>query len=414
MESKRKYAAPLNAEAENDSRAMILRWVEKGSTVLEFGCAYGQMTRYMRDELGCRVYIVEYNPQSYEEAVQYAEDGVCGDILQWEWLEKFQNVGFDRILFTDVLEHLSNPLDALRNAKKLLKPEGKILASIPNTAHNDVVSRLLHGQLDYTEEGLLDETHIHLFTFDSLKKMLRAAGCSIEELQYTRRETGTTEQRDERDGDYRNILLERPDGEIYQFIVKIVPEKNAGGEWKLPDCVMPGGLYVDDGNGFREELRYPLLSDRTGSHSYLCEADAKILQKHVQSFRFDMEEGQSCILERLQATVRDSDGVEMQSFRLEKRTAFLSDDPYMELPLEAEKGDVVSLRASFVTEGREMLCLLPGILKDGEAQLTASEESRKQEKNRYKLRLEETQGQISVLQEEKTGSCDGSQQSGER
>jgi hypothetical protein len=36
----------------NTSTGMILEKIEKGSTVLEFGCATGRMTRYMKEAMG--------------------------------------------------------------------------------------------------------------------------------------------------------------------------------------------------------------------------------------------------------------------------------------------------------------------------------------------------------------------------
>ena len=44
----------------NSSTGRILNKLRPGSVVLEFGCATGRMTRYMKEALGCQVYIVEY------------------------------------------------------------------------------------------------------------------------------------------------------------------------------------------------------------------------------------------------------------------------------------------------------------------------------------------------------------------
>ena len=95
--------------SENTSTGMILSKIEKGSTVLEFGCAEGRMTRYMQQTLDCRVYIVELDKAAYDTAAQYAADGVCGDIMDFVWAEKFGHIGFDTIIFADVLEHLPEP-----------------------------------------------------------------------------------------------------------------------------------------------------------------------------------------------------------------------------------------------------------------------------------------------------------------
>ena len=57
-------------------------------------------------------------------ALAYAEDGLCDDIMQFQWVEKFQNIAFDAIVFADVLEHLTEPERVLCEAGKLLKENG--------------------------------------------------------------------------------------------------------------------------------------------------------------------------------------------------------------------------------------------------------------------------------------------------
>ena len=57
------------------STGIILNKIQKGSVVLEFGCATGRMTRYMKEALGCDVYIVEYEASAFEKAKVYAKDG---------------------------------------------------------------------------------------------------------------------------------------------------------------------------------------------------------------------------------------------------------------------------------------------------------------------------------------------------
>lgn len=91
----------------------------------------GRLTKYMKESLDCRVYIVELDPEAYASARPFAEDGVCGDIEKGEWLEKFSSCQFDYILFADVLEHLRDPEKALRQAATLLKEQGEVIVSLP-------------------------------------------------------------------------------------------------------------------------------------------------------------------------------------------------------------------------------------------------------------------------------------------
>ena len=94
--SKYDYDLELN---ENSSTGQIIKEIAPKSVVLEFGCAAGRMTKYMSNVLDCKVYIVEYCKEDYDKAITYAVDGVCGDITEFKWLDKFGNVQFDYIIY---------------------------------------------------------------------------------------------------------------------------------------------------------------------------------------------------------------------------------------------------------------------------------------------------------------------------
>ncbi|WP_124064811.1 methyltransferase domain-containing protein [Clostridium sp. E02] len=93
---------------------------------------------------------------------------------------------FDYIIFGDVLEHLHEPQDVLINMKRYLKPNGAILASIPNVMHISVIHNLLNGLWTYEESGILDKTHLRFFTKTEITRMFSRAGYEIEEMGNTR------------------------------------------------------------------------------------------------------------------------------------------------------------------------------------------------------------------------------------
>ena len=137
------------------------------------------MTRYMRDELLCSVSIIEYDQAAFNLAIQYASDGICADLMGEEWVEYFKSRQFDYILFADVLEHLYDPQAVLKKAAALLCEGGTILASIPNVAHGDILVNLWDGKWNYTNVGLLDQTHIRFFAKNNLKDCWESAGFSM-------------------------------------------------------------------------------------------------------------------------------------------------------------------------------------------------------------------------------------------
>ena len=73
----------------------------------------------------------------------------------------------------DVLEHLKDPWAILGNIKENLKPDGYVVASIPNIAHGAIRLALLEGRFDYTSLGILDDTHLRFFTRESIFELFR-------------------------------------------------------------------------------------------------------------------------------------------------------------------------------------------------------------------------------------------------
>ncbi len=170
-----KYDVPLGLEHNNNLMRLIQR-IKKDSTVLEFGPSTGRLTSFMVSELQCTVYGVEIDEDAFSVCKKYLKKGLCGDIEDYAWQEKFSGVTFDYVIFADVLEHLHDPKRVIQEVKPFLKEDAEILVSIPNIAHNSVLIELLQGRFDYTGTGLLDNTHIHFFTMQTCREMFEESG----------------------------------------------------------------------------------------------------------------------------------------------------------------------------------------------------------------------------------------------
>ena len=170
-----KYDVPLGLEHNNNLLRLIQR-IKKDSTVLEFGPSTGRLTSFMVSELNCTVYGVEIDEAAFAVCQQHLEKGLCADIETYTWKEAFADISFDYVIFADVLEHLRDPKRVIQELKPFLKEDAEILVSIPNIAHNAVLIELLQGRFDYTETGLLDNTHIHFFTMQTCREMFEESG----------------------------------------------------------------------------------------------------------------------------------------------------------------------------------------------------------------------------------------------
>jgi 2-polyprenyl-3-methyl-5-hydroxy-6-metoxy-1,4-benzoquinol methylase len=86
---------------------------------------------------------------------------------------------FDRVLLQDVLEHLRAPDQLLKDCRELLKPYGLLLVSVPNVANIFVRMSLLFGRFEYTQRGILDNTHLRFFTRRSAQRLIEQNGYKI-------------------------------------------------------------------------------------------------------------------------------------------------------------------------------------------------------------------------------------------
>ncbi len=204
----------------------ILQQVPEGSEVLECGCATGYMTRFMKEKLNCTVDVIEYDFDAIKQAKLFARDGFCGDLADLEWCEYFDGRKYDRILFADVLEHLRerDPMIVLKYARQFLKDDGRIIVSIPNICHNDIIIRMFNDSFTYTELGLLDNTHIHFWGIGDFLAEAKEIGLEAETVDATQLATGTTEQRipyDMMDKELLKALQKRQYGTVYQWIITL-------------------------------------------------------------------------------------------------------------------------------------------------------------------------------------------------
>lgn len=203
----------------------LLRLIDKTQTdrmnVLEVGCDCGANLLWIKNNYpNANLYGVEINASAARIAGCIAK--VCvGNIEEYQM--DFGEVKFDYIIFGDVLEHLRDPEGVLRYCKGFLKDEGEILASIPNLMHFSVVRGLINGDFSYTDQGLLDRTHIHFFTYKEILRMLNRIGMEMVDALALK---GACSEADE---EYVQRLMELSDVAneemffAFQYLIKMKP-----------------------------------------------------------------------------------------------------------------------------------------------------------------------------------------------
>jgi ubiquinone/menaquinone biosynthesis C-methylase UbiE len=102
-----------------------------------------------------------------------------------EDVSQLEGEQFDAVIMIALIEHLVDPLGAMREIRKLVRPGGFVYLDTPNIAKYTQRLKLLSGKFPSTaskNEGLTtfdnqpvdlhDEGHLHYFTFRSLSRML--------------------------------------------------------------------------------------------------------------------------------------------------------------------------------------------------------------------------------------------------
>jgi 2-polyprenyl-3-methyl-5-hydroxy-6-metoxy-1,4-benzoquinol methylase len=148
------------------------------SKILDLGCSSGLLAERLR-ETGHRVTGVDVveapgvRSRMDRFFVADLDAGIPGDV----------GTGYDVVIAADVLEHLREPERLLREARRTLRPRGRMVACVPNIGHWYPRFRTLLGRFDYDQRGPLDRGHLRFFTRRSVKRLFRREGFEVRRVE---------------------------------------------------------------------------------------------------------------------------------------------------------------------------------------------------------------------------------------
>lgn len=159
----------------------ILKIVGRQKKILEIGPSSGYMTRAFLDN-GCTVDVVEADKEAIAKLPKKVRRKISGSIEDnkiFNLLDK----DYDFIILADVLEHLVNPELVLKKLLAIAAPNTKLLISLPNIACWVMRKQLFfQGDFEYQMSGLLDKTHLHFYTVNTLPKLLAESGWKVDKI----------------------------------------------------------------------------------------------------------------------------------------------------------------------------------------------------------------------------------------
>ncbi|BCJ93381.1 hypothetical protein acsn021_09500 [Anaerocolumna cellulosilytica] len=311
-----KYDEPLDLNSEN-SLSLIIEQIQPNTSILEFGPAMGRMTKYLSHNLNCDVYIVEIDNEAYDYVMNFAKDGILGDIENYNWFEKFRNLKFDYIIFADVLEHLVQPNKVLAKASELLRHDGRIMVSVPNIAYNAVIIDLINNKFKYRNTGILDSTHLRFFTYESFETFFNDAGLIIEKekvVHLNLEHSGFNNNYQSIPREQALFLKNREFADAYQYVITVIKESyynenkdnitiqkaiNTG------FATMLASLYIDTGSGYNEkekvQQKYRINKENTFLITFILEN-----YNEINQLRIDLCDD-ICTLENINVISDDGD-----------------------------------------------------------------------------------------------------------
>jgi len=132
---------------------------ENARTIIDVGCGDGYLVYLAHAKSGTALlHGLEYDEIGLRYAKQkLGEKKIAADLIQGDIFQMpYESNIFDVVLNADVIEHLDNPEDAVREMHRIMRPGGLLLLSTPQRRAN---------------EGKWDALHVHEFSTRELKDL---------------------------------------------------------------------------------------------------------------------------------------------------------------------------------------------------------------------------------------------------
>jgi SAM-dependent methyltransferase len=133
-----------------------------GRRVLDLGCRYGALTRAYVE--GNSVVGVDVDREALAEAAKLGIETHWADV---EERLPFEDGSFDVVVAGELLEHVRSPARLTAESRRLLKPAGRFVGSVPNAYRLKNRLRFLVGRPPEA-----DPTHLHMFRPEDVRAML--------------------------------------------------------------------------------------------------------------------------------------------------------------------------------------------------------------------------------------------------
>ncbi len=136
--------------------------IGRGKRVLDLGCRSGALTQHFVE--GNDVVGLDVDRAALEKAAQLGIETVVANVDE---PLPFPDASFDAVVAGELLEHLQFPDAVVVEARRILRPGGVFVGSVPNAFRLQSRLRFLRGR---SPED--DPTHLRMFSADAMRGLL--------------------------------------------------------------------------------------------------------------------------------------------------------------------------------------------------------------------------------------------------
>lgn len=181
------HAAGDQHDGETDyyaqSRPEMLRYIpDDTERLLDIGCSEGRFGAAVKTALpGCETWGVEPVAGPAKAAASRLDKVIRREVGPDAGLP---DAHFDVVTMNDVLEHIPHSEPVLALVRRVLRPGGRLVLSLPNVRYYlNVRNFLIYKDWRYCDFGIMDRTHFRFFTERSIARLLADNGFAVESIE---------------------------------------------------------------------------------------------------------------------------------------------------------------------------------------------------------------------------------------
>ena len=169
----------------------IFEWLGEtdGRTILDCGCGRGFYLKMLRHLGTARLFGIDLELPYLRKARRNTADLPAVLVSNASIYDlPFPDETFDAVLLSEILEHVERDVDALGEVRRVLKPGGLALLTVPHADYpfwwdpiNKTLETLFHTHVRRGPLAGIWAFHVRLYTPEELRRAVLAAGFQVEE-----------------------------------------------------------------------------------------------------------------------------------------------------------------------------------------------------------------------------------------